>query len=398
MKHFDQFIYQLTVRKQEPLPKALETYICAKDYYKCLDYLIFISTNESLKSFKNYLKNLKPGESHRVSKEDSKLPRTLQIFRKFDKKYLLILETKSKLANNLKDPETKVKQGGFKKGKTTWRIDVPAEPYFNLVNRVHSDREYKQLINEVSISNQVKSKYILPYLMSKPFKQNKISIYSPKAIGTLDEFSKMPQCTYFIKQKLILDIMLGLKDLHDNGYIHQDIKPQNILVFKEKNTYIAKLIDFGLTTLECKSKSKKPLATFGYESPEISRYYALRRKDPLYSHFHRDLKEKSFGQYFDSLFSIMQNEKHKSQAHPDKSNDIWALGVVMLEFLFGYNKAIPSALHFMNKHLILSKIFNLKENRISLQNVINLQEKLLLPPAKDPKITPTDKTPFRFCY
>jgi serine/threonine protein kinase len=35
--------------------------------------------------------------------------------------------------------------------------------------------------------------------------------------------------TLEIRSKLILDIATGLAHMHVNGYIHRDIKPQNIL-------------------------------------------------------------------------------------------------------------------------------------------------------------------------
>ena len=44
---------------------------------------------------------------------------------------------------------------------------------------------------------------------------------------------------------IIADIIRGLMFLHKNGYLHRDIKVQNVLLGKDKNY---KLADFGLTT------------------------------------------------------------------------------------------------------------------------------------------------------
>lgn len=51
-------------------------------------------------------------------------------------------------------------------------------------------------------------------------------------------------------KKLLINIFQDclkiIKELHDNGFIHRDIKPDNIL-FENKNTNSIKLIDYGLT-------------------------------------------------------------------------------------------------------------------------------------------------------
>jgi len=50
---------------------------------------------------------------------------------------------------------------------------------------------------------------------------------------------------------LIKSICLGLKSIHDKNILHQDIKPENIIV--DKNTNIPILVDFGLS---CITKEK----------------------------------------------------------------------------------------------------------------------------------------------
>ena len=57
--------------------------------------------------------------------------------------------------------------------------------------------------------------------------------------------------------------------MHNRGYIHRDLKPDNIL-FSDKHQKVIKIIDFGLST---KYKQDKPLVTrWGtphYVAPEV---------------------------------------------------------------------------------------------------------------------------------
>lgn len=48
----------------------------------------------------------------------------------------------------------------------------------------------------------------------------------------------------------ITQISKGLQFLHDNGIIHNDIKPMNCLLFSEGKRTVIKLIDFGLSIIE----------------------------------------------------------------------------------------------------------------------------------------------------
>ena len=48
--------------------------------------------------------------------------------------------------------------------------------------------------------------------------------------------------------RILVNIMLALKELHDKGIQHRDIKAENILVFKEEGElFLLKLADFGLS-------------------------------------------------------------------------------------------------------------------------------------------------------
>ena len=47
--------------------------------------------------------------------------------------------------------------------------------------------------------------------------------------------------------KMYVDLMKALMDLHNKGYIHSDIKPDNIMVESEEYKNL-RIIDLGMTT------------------------------------------------------------------------------------------------------------------------------------------------------
>ncbi|MFH1654598.1 MAG: serine/threonine-protein kinase, partial [Pseudomonadota bacterium] len=67
---------------------------------------------------------------------------------------------------------------------------------------------------------------------------------------------------------LFIQMLEGLQFIHDNGLLHGDIKPENILIKKENDKSVAKIIDFGIATAITGDK-KQLLGTPMYVSPEI---------------------------------------------------------------------------------------------------------------------------------
>jgi len=70
-------------------------------------------------------------------------------------------------------------------------------------------------------------------------------------------------------KRMIINLLLVLKECHSRHIIHRDIKPQNIIVDTNMRP---KLIDFGLAILtnECNESSIfKRCGTMGYMAPEV---------------------------------------------------------------------------------------------------------------------------------
>jgi serine/threonine protein kinase len=71
-------------------------------------------------------------------------------------------------------------------------------------------------------------------------------------------------------KKWAYEILLGLKGIHDRGYVHSDMKPENVMLECDANKkpFRAKIADFGLTKSIGESCSE-PIGTLDYLSPEI---------------------------------------------------------------------------------------------------------------------------------
>jgi serine/threonine protein kinase len=100
-------------------------------------------------------------------------------------------------------------------------------------------------------------------------------ILMPIALYDLSKIKRTSQ--HFNLKDILFDIVKGVKYLHDRNIIHGDIKPSNILIFKEEKKYIAKLTDFSLSRI-CRDKVEGVAYTLGYRPPETqnSKYYTFK--------------------------------------------------------------------------------------------------------------------------
>ena len=118
---------------------------------------------------------------------------------------------------------------------------------------------------------------------------------------------------YKQKKKIMKDVALGLKCLHDNNYIHLDIKPENMMYKKENNDVVGVLIDYGLASY---NPSGEPFYTL---HPRISRGY----EPPSSLEKFRDKKSRNetYGKF-------------------SKASDIWSLGISFAEIITDAYKMI----------------------------------------------------------
>jgi hypothetical protein len=96
--------------------------------------------------------------------------------------------------------------------------------------------------------------------------------------GTLDTFRQDLHLEPVLLRRLLLDIALGLKALHDSNVIHGDMKSENVLICRHaRRKYVAKLSDFGFALINpaLHEKHQLPGYTRLWSAPESGSLLAV---------------------------------------------------------------------------------------------------------------------------
>jgi hypothetical protein len=341
-----QRIEERKAEQQNALPESLTPLIKVADLNAIYSYLI--DNQEKIE------KELENGKPYRLDKKTTLLARTLNfIIDPISKDIILILETKRKVASNRKNLKTKTFSGSFKTTKVAWRIDSETpQKMANAVYYVDRNASLSDAQKEAMAAQKVVNAnpgvdcYInVPALgpviakagirkKDKVKYSKKQSFYSIWASGgSLDNFMISNEFKLLNVQQIDTmaeQLLTSLIKLHQAGMIHQDIKPDNILVFKnELGEYRLELADFGKVYINGGkvSGNSDVHATAQYDSPEIA---ALNKATSASDHEQYYDKEKpsygrDFGQYMDSF---------PEYAMPHAANDMWSIGIVLHELYY----------------------------------------------------------------
>lgn len=135
----------------------------------------------------------------------------------------------------------------------------------------------KSFLRELDAYNEIKGENILQMIgncisnndwyIATEYMQNGSLTKMLKNFGLLERF------------KVAFGIICGIKRIHANGYVHKDIKPDNVLI---TNDYCAKIADFGLAKIIMDKETKFTCsATYAYMPPEFFDFLSGKLKPNL---------------------------------------------------------------------------------------------------------------------
>lgn len=336
---------------------------------------------------------LMSGEGFRISKEFSTLVRTLNIVRDQNGDYMLMLETKRKLASGVKDAKRMIGEGTFGTVKPAWRIDCQEpEEWVNKVSKGETAQEadYEALFSQTLVNSREIGKHntdtLNITLLGELFTSKDVvkrSQYSKRAIGDLKQVLKNHQIVLTTSDKIRItkNILEGLALMHQQGKIHQDIKLPNIFIYQDQNGYYAKIADFGIS-YDSNSPLKKPsLGSSGYESPEI--ILANEAPDAMYhEYYHRSVYTalNSYGFRINRANSSRtpRSEEAISFREPHPANDMWAIGILLFELNYGHlpkHGYSQDESKIQTNPLLRSLLKAKREERITCVEAITIAEK-----------------------
>lgn len=171
--------------------------------------------------------------------------------------------------------DDKLGEGGFASVYKAWDKNLDHWVALKFYNKkdVHGD---KTLVNEIRIAIKQFHPNLVRYYDVQTEHYNDIHGGTQEVqIGIMEYMDEGELHTYIERhpqhlKKLLVDVLEGLKYLHNHNLIHRDLKPSNILVKNTKDGPVAKIADFGISKdLDATVKSSsKLMGTLKYMAPE----------------------------------------------------------------------------------------------------------------------------------
>ncbi|CAK92342.1 unnamed protein product (macronuclear) [Paramecium tetraurelia] len=250
-------------------------------------------------------------------------------------------------------------KGGFSKVYTlTPNIRLPNQP-FNYAGKVYNKNEllskkdlkkfYHFIRSECYILKRINFPYVLKLCEIIQLEELLILVTEYIKGGSLYQYLKERKRLSEIEStQILLKLALGLQQVHNLGYVHRDIKLENVLIDKDQ----LKLIDFGFAEKICRDRLVNGQGTAGYIAPEVFMKQPYQEVGDIFS----------LGVIFYSMLSGKA---------PFRSNTYDALLKLNKECQIEFSELRFPNVSQKTMYLLKAMLSKQPENRINLQDLLN---------------------------
>ena len=250
-----------------------------------------------------------------------------------------------------------------------------------------SEKEKQNALNEIRILASIKSDHIITYKEAFIEEKEKILCLVTEFANKGDLFQKI---TYFKQMQksfeekdiwnIFIQILKGLKCLHDHNILHRDLKSANIFLF---NNNLAKIGDLNVSKVTKNGIGHTQTGTPYYASPEVWNDESYTNKSDIWSlgcvlYEMICLTPPFKAESMDGLYHKIIKGKYNKipEKYSKELNEI-------LKLLFNVNpKERPSCDELLKNSIIKNKIEFFEENNKFNDNINNNEESELLKTIK----------------
>ena len=250
-----------------------------------------------------------------------------------------------------------------------------------------SEKEKQNALNEIRILASIKSDHIITYKEAFIEEKEKILCLVTEFANKGDLFQKI---TYFKQMQksfeekdiwnIFIQILQGLKCLHDHNILHRDLKSANIFLF---NNNLAKIGDLNVSKVTKNGIGHTQTGTPYYASPEVWNDESYTNKSDIWSlgcvlYEMICLTPPFKAESMDGLYHKIIKGKYNKipEKYSKELNEI-------LKLLFNVNpKERPSCDELLKNSIIKNKIEFFEENNKFNDDINNNEERELLKTIK----------------
>lgn len=149
-------------------------------------------------------------------------------------------------------------------------------------DKFFSNKAIDRFKNEFKLVSQMKHPNIIKVYDLDVYKETDTYFFTMEFVEGQNLTTAFPELSYKEKLEILLQIARGLNYIHNRHIIHFDIKTDNIFLIKEKNSYKAKVMDFGLANF-AEDFAGKVRGTLVYIAPEVLLKKDIDYRVDLYS-------------------------------------------------------------------------------------------------------------------